>query len=198
MAGKTNIRIWFEERLGFWTFGIVLATFALGGVAWHQLGEISKSTSADFMLRFRNNFYSSDTRRLEILIDKKLIKYVNDTANVEYFQIDSVKLMKNKPVLEKEHIDSIEGYKIDAYKMDDELLSHFDEMGYLEKTGVLSTDLIYEFFYWDIEVCWENTEINKYIETVRKSLGAYNYSNFEYLYKKCKDIDKEKNALQKK
>ncbi len=190
--GKFGIRIWFEEGIGFWTFGIVIATLALAAVAWYQLNDLKKTTNADFMLRFRNNFYSSDTRRLEILVDKKLITYVNDTSNVEYFQIDSVRLKKYQSVLAKEQIDSVEGYKIDAYKVDDELLSHFDEMGYFEKDGILSIRLIYEFYGWDIKTCWENPEIKKYIEAERKAYGKETYSNFESLYIKCRDIENEK------
>jgi len=61
-------------------------------------------------------------------------------------------------------------------------------MGYFEKSGALPIDLIYEFFDWSLEICWENKEIQKYIEAERKSTGIDAYKNFEAIYKKCNEI----------
>jgi hypothetical protein len=74
-----------------------------------------------------------------------------------------------------------------ADEVDDLLLGYFEEIGDLHKQGILSLEDINNSFGWHIKICWENPEIQKYIQQERKKPGNENmYENFEYIYNKLK------------
>ncbi|HEY3250988.1 MAG TPA: hypothetical protein VGK25_07705 [Ignavibacteria bacterium] len=47
-------------------------------------------------------------------------------------------------------------------------------------------ELVNDFFGYFIIVCWENKEIQKFIEAEKSRDQKYGYSNFEFVYNECK------------
>ena len=163
-----------------WTFATAIFTAAIAFftaflffVAYFQLKKLNKTSSADFIVRFKDTFFTDHNRKLLGLIDEKLLKY--DGNSFEITDID---------VEEKAFIS--------AYRMDD-YLGHFEDLGLFEQKKVVTLEMVYELFSFYIESSWENEEIQKYIHDQRKEPNCSDvYDKFESLYKKCLKFGKDK------
>jgi hypothetical protein len=162
---------------------LAILTLLLFVIAWWQLGKISKTSSADFIHKFKIDFFTEDTRKLIMLVDKKCLIFKNDF--IPYFEVridrfpDEIKSV--------EVIKSATDKKIyTGYEVDDFLLGHFEDLGILRSKGIIDIDMIYESFDWYIEKAWENEEIQKYIEVLKKEEGSDIYENFRDIYNACR------------
>ena len=51
-----------------------------------------------------------------------------------------------------------------AFEIDDLLLGHFDDIGWYEKRGLIDVETIREMFGYCIYECYQNEEIQKYLQ----------------------------------
>ncbi len=175
----------------FWVGTTAILTGILAGVAYWQLKSFNKTTRADFINRFTNEFFNKSTQEIIVLFDYSALKfrvsevdYGEDISKKEwpYFLIDRniSNQFKTKIANEKE--------KYTAFELDDDLLGYFDDLGTYEKKGILDISLVYDVFSFYIELVWENEEIQKYIKWQQDDDEDFGdmFENFEYIYKKCK------------
>ncbi|HVA96036.1 MAG TPA: hypothetical protein VND99_00110 [Candidatus Acidoferrales bacterium] len=156
---------WFTKPdVNFWTMIIGIFTAALWITAKHQLKALSKTSRADFIHRFKNDFFTHATRQIIKLIDQNKLKFDSKTGD---FNND-----------------------ISSYDVDDLILGHFEDLGIFEKKGYIDIEEIYELFDYYIENTWENSAIQEYLEKL--SNGSDIYDNFKYLYYKCKSYGEAK------
>lgn len=165
--------LFLKDPAMFWTMA---ATVVLAIIAWIQLRKISKTANADFIRQFKDVFFTPETRQLIMLIDQKLMRFMDEP--LPYFVVIEGSL--------PDFIRAENARKFyTSYDLDDLLLGHFEDLGLFAKRGIITIEMAYEFFSWYIETTWENNEIKKYIESQRKTEGEDIYENFEYIYKKC-------------
>ncbi len=181
------------DRVGLWTFFIAV-------IAWWQLSKGNKTTQADFIHRFTNDFFNYEARDLTMLFNNGLLKFkVRDISEKDkdelskefpYFEIDKKLLSKIRISNEaKEKLDKQEVYS--AHEIDDNLLGHFESIANYERNGLINIQMVYETFSWYIEVAWENQEVKNYIQWLRSD-GEEFYDGIEYVYKKIKSYGKAK------
>ncbi len=182
--------------------GSVLAAFFaafLVWVAWEELGKISKTSSADFIHRVDNDFFTHETRILVSLIDCGALEF-NDKAessdDIEvrpYFEINQDKLKKSK--LPEEVIQRLSEKKYySTWEIDDLLLGHFENIGMLEQKRVVNFQMVYDVFSWYLETIWKDDHIKKYITYCRNGEKASRidtvfYNQFQYIVTKCLEYD---------
>jgi hypothetical protein len=171
-----------NDHIGFWTmwytlFTAILVTGTAIGVivALIQLHNISVTSKADFILKFKDSFFKKEARELLDFLDEDSLKFV---------QIDSMPFFK----VTKLGKDTI----ISAYEIDENLLNHFDDLGLFERKGIIKLDMVYSMFDWYIEDCWDNKEISKYIMYSRRGGDKDAFQNFEYIYNECKRYKENK------
>jgi hypothetical protein len=162
-----------------------ILTLLVAYVAWVQLGSISKTASADFILRLKKDFFEEETRALVQLIDKKWLAFV-ESGEESFFEVDRAGILRSALPQEIQRR-LLKRAEYSIYDIDDMLLGHFEDLGTLWKARVVDIGMVYEIFSWYIETVWENEEIRKYVETQRQVSDDI-YENFEFLYEKCKMI----------
>lgn len=184
-----------------WIGLTAILTGILAGVAYWQLKSFNKTTRADFIHRFTKDFFNESTREIIALLDYSALKfreseieYGKDIPRREwpYFLIDKDIAGQFKQKIPSQR----ELYT--AFELDDDLLGYFDDLGTLEKRGILDISLIYDVFSYYIEIVWENEEIQKYIkwqQADNKDFGDM-FENFEYIYRKCKSFGATKRNKQ--
>lgn len=182
------------DMVSFWTFCLVLATLLLYLVAKYQLSGISKTSKADFIKKFNNDFFVEPIRNVIMLLDYHALEYREKIVqsgknNAEtifpYFAIDNEIL--NQLEISAAIRGTLQEKKVySSFEMDDLLLGRFEDIGLFEKQGFLDIKDICNHFSWYIDVAWENEEIQKYVKAQRNLYGDRIYFHFEYIYKKCK------------
>jgi hypothetical protein len=185
------------DMVSFWTFCLVLATLLLYLVAKFQLSGISKTSKADFIKKFNNDFFVEQIRNVIMLLDYQALEYreksvqlgnKNEEAMFPYFTIDPNIL--NQLVISDSLLGTLQEKKVySSFEMDDLLLGRFEDIGLFEKQGFLDIKDICNHFSWYIDVTWENKEIQKYIKAQRNLYGDRIYCHFEYVYNKCKKVN---------
>lgn len=161
-----------------------ILTLLVAYVAWVQLGSISRTASADFILRFKKDFFQDETRRLIQLIDNDWLKFTQ-RKDQSFFQVDAEAVWKSELHEEiKNWLLQRKAYS--DYDIDDLLLGHFEDLGMLRQARVLDFRMTYEMFSWYIEIVWENEEIQKYIKSEQEGDESI-YEAFEGLYEECKE-----------
>jgi hypothetical protein len=168
-------------------------TFLLVYVAWAELGNISQTSSADFIHRFKKDFFTEETRTLIHLIDSGYIEFVDehkDCERISFFKINEEKI-KNSG-LPDEIVTRLTKKKVySTYEIDDLLLGDFEDVGFLENKGLVDIEMVYNEFSWYVSVVFENPEIQAYLKSqVEESPDIY--ENFKYIYTKCKSFEKVK------
>ncbi len=194
------------SRTALWTAGLFVATILLWWIAKGQLSGINKTTKADFIKKFTDDFFNETTREIIMLFDYKAlnfrsseIEYGKDisTKPFPYFMIDEnivkqlkIDLKKRKGILDKECYSSFE--------IDDCLLGFFEDLGSYEKKGLIDIEGVYDGFDWYIDIIWNNCEIKNYARSQAddEKDGDDIYENFKYIYEKCDSYGKAKLAGQ--
>ncbi|HUD04602.1 MAG TPA: hypothetical protein VMR59_01290 [Patescibacteria group bacterium] len=156
----------FQVAGDFWAMITAIATVLLFIFGYIQLLSLSRTSKSDFIHRFKNDFFTEETRKLFDLIDRNMIKFFDKQAN-SYFQKNDGK-----------------GKKYYTSEIDDLILGHFEDLGVFEKKGVVDIEMVYELFDYYIETCKENSEVEKYLVNAEGDV----YENLNYIYKKCKSF----------
>lgn len=173
---------WIDGLLG----GLIgaLVTFLAAYVAVIQLSSLSETTSADFILRLKQDFFKEETRNLIHLIEMGWLRYI-PRGRKSFFEVDESAI--NEAALSEDIENRLLKKKAySAYEVDDILLGHLEDLGMLLINGVLDFGMIYDVFSWYVEKTWESTEITKYIYNERAQAEDDGiYGSFEELYKKC-------------
>lgn len=188
LTPKDIITLWglIEERgdllTAFWTAALSLETLGLLWIGYYQLSKFNKTTSADFIHRFTNDFFTDQNRELISLIDNGLIEFKD--GNRPYFEVRHQQLTDHK-LKEKLGLAKISGICISAYAVDD-LLGHFEDLGLLEQGGVINLEMVYEGFGYYLNSCWNAKEIKKYVKYQRKDGDGDIHDKFENIYYRSK------------
>jgi hypothetical protein len=192
---KDNYILCRVDWTAIFTLGILI-------VAWTQLRKINKTSSADFLHRFKNDFFNDKTRLLILLAEYDCLRYVKPKEEgVPYYEIllDNIKDENSKNET-KRKIEKFlnDNYIIDVYEIDDLLLGHFEDMGILNKKKVLNIEMIYEAFSTYINICWENEQIQEYIKHQKEEEQNWDlYDKFKYIYNECKLFENKKKRKNK-
>ena len=189
---------------------ILAAIFAafLVWVAWEELSKLGKTSSADFIHKLDNDFFTRETRTLVSLIDCKVLEFKKpidkqspngggeSSDGIEsqpYFEVDQSKLDKtNLPEKLKQRLGRRKYYS--AWEVDDLLLGLFENIGMLERRGIVDFQMVYDVFSWYLEKAWENNHIKEYIRYQRKLEKAAHidlafYNRFQYIAEKCLEYE---------
>ena len=166
-------------------------TLLLIWIAWRELEGIRNTTSADFIYRLRNDFFTPEARNLFILVDLNAIKFIKKKGenDIVYFEVDEEKL-KDWPDEIKKDLTAKKFYI--SYEVDDILLGPLEDVGLYLKRKIIEIEMTYPEFGWYVKRIYENEEIKKYVEYLRKKEGEDVYENLEFLYNKCKKFKEAK------
>ncbi len=164
-----------------------LLALVLGFVGWVQLDKVSQAESTGFILNLKGDFFKDETRLLVQLIDNDWLKFVEKrNLGESYFQVDDPAIQASE--LHDQLKNRLLAKRIySVYDLDDLLLGHFEDLGLLEKEGLIRLEMIYGVFSWYIEVTWENREIQKYVRAQREEDEGI-YEDFEYIYGQCHEF----------
>jgi len=182
----------------FWTFWLVVATCALVFVTamlWWisktQIGGLRTTYAserehqkAEFIYNFSKDFFTLENRIIMMLIDYVALRYEEADMGegrdrFGHFVVNKaiVSMMK----LDPKDLSCIKGI-YSAFEMDD-LLGHFDDIGLFQQKDMIDMKDVCCYFGWYITKCWENAEIQKYLQT-QKNL----FQNFAYIAKKVAQV----------
>jgi hypothetical protein len=193
----------YEHQFYSGFLGSILATFFaafLVWVAWEELSKLSKTSSADFIHRLDNDFFTPETRTLLSLIVYNVLEFCPNDETEEgepYFKVDPNKLdKKNLPKELMEPLSKRTYYS--AFEVDDSLIGLFENVGMLERRGIVSFEMVYDVFSWYLEEAWNNDQINEYIKYERRYESAGQeeapidtliYYHFQYITIKCLEYE---------
>ena len=171
-------KTWTDPAI-FWVMATAVVTVVLALVAWKQLGDLARTSRADFIFRFGNEFFTEETRRLLFLVEENLLQF--EAHHVPYFRIrepdDSNKQRFNEL--------GIKGWTVSTYIVDDLLLGRFEDIDLFLTQKLITAKHAREMFRTYVAFCWKNSEIQKYIKAIRGEPGNSDiYSGFDDLYKR--------------
>jgi len=192
-----NYELYYSGFIG----SILAALFAafLVWVAWEELGKISKNSSADFIHRLDNDFFTQETRILVSLIGCEALEFnengalSEDSDSLPYFVVNEQTLDKKnlpqdliKPLIIKEYYST--------WEIDDLLLGFCENIGMLEQKGLIDFQMVYDVFSYYLEIIWDNEHIKNYIRYCRSEEKATHietiyYIRFQYIVQKCLEYD---------
>lgn len=166
----------------FWAMATAVATIALIVVAYSQLRSLARTSRSDFLYRLKRDFFTQDARRLIFLAEHDLIKF--HASDIPYFEI----IGREAPgVADRMKELGIVGDSISVYLVDDALLGPIEDLGVLEKLGLVTLEEVYEVFVTYVEICAEAKPLNEYLEWSRSNPEDEDvYDNLFGLYNKLK------------
>jgi hypothetical protein len=188
----------FDESLTGWaTLALTAITAFLLIVAYSQLGDIKKTSKADFILKFTLAFFGEKNHNLILLCDNFALKYKTkeiDYANQNvtdslypYFEVNS-EIIEQLP-LDNTILDSMKKIYT-CYEIDD-FLGYFEDIGKFERQGLIAIDNVYNSFSWYIRAAWNNDSIQQYLETQKENEDDF-FENFKYIFEKCESFKSAK------
>jgi hypothetical protein len=180
----------------------VFAAF-LVWVAWEQLGNLGKISSADFIHRLDNDFFTDETRTLVSLIDCRALEFKtnNEVESSDdsksqpypYFEVSQDRLDQTKlPDDLKQSLSRKKYYS--TWEIDDLLLGQFENIGMLEQRRIVDFQSVYDVFSWYIETVWNDDHIKEYIKYCRDGeksdrIDQVFYCQFQYIATKCREYN---------
>jgi hypothetical protein len=176
-------KTWSDPAI-FWTMATFVFTVALVWVAWKELGDLARTSRADFIFRLKNDFFTEDARRLLFMVEKNLLEF--EDGEIPYFTIRNV----DNPILSGRLEElGIKGSTVSTYVVDDALLGPFEDVALFLAENLITAKHAYEMFYTYVSFCAENEEIQKYIKSTRLKPGDSDiYSGFDALYKRLRRL----------
>jgi hypothetical protein len=175
----------FSDPAIFWAMATFVLTAALVLVAWKELGDLARTSRADFIFRLKNNFFTEEARRLLFLVEENLLQF--EDSEIPYFTIRNV----NAPILRGRFEElGIKGSTVSTYAVDDVLLGPLEDVALFLNGKLITEKHAYEMFDTYVTSCAENAEIQKYIQsTRRKPSNSDIYSGFDDLYKRLRKAE---------
>jgi hypothetical protein len=172
----------FSDPAIFWPMATFVFTAALVLVAWKELGDLVRTSKADFIFRLKNSFFTEEARRLLFLVGENLLQF--EDSEIPYFKIRKV----NDAILRGLFEDlGIKGSTVSTYTVDDVLLGPFEDVALFLNGKLITEKHAYEMFDTYVTLCWENEEIQKYILSIRREpRDSDTYSGFDDLYKRLR------------
>jgi hypothetical protein len=170
--GPADAKAIFDGMFGAIVGGLITAvvTLVLIFIGLQQVHQLANISNADFMLRRADKFFQPETRKLIQLIEDAYLRFEErNPFRDSYFVPDEVKIT-NSGLHNDLKQSLLAGRAYSTYEIDDLILGPLEDLGALEadKRGLISFDLIYDFFSWYICRIWENEEIKRYVNGARK------------------------------
>ncbi|MEI7749767.1 MAG: hypothetical protein WCJ25_02085 [Candidatus Moraniibacteriota bacterium] len=151
-------------------------TSILVAVAYLQFRKANHISSADFIHRLKNDFFSKETREIFFLFEKDYLRYDEESEIFEVVGIDD----KTKAEL------GITRKFFTIYEVDDFILGDIYDLGLFEQKRIVDIDMVYEEFGYYIATVWENKAIRYYIKSQRQDPKHKDvYNKFDYIGLKC-------------
>jgi hypothetical protein len=123
----------------FWAMITAVATFVLVFVAYFQLKSLARTSRSDFLYRLKKDFFTHEVRRLLFLVERDYLEFQEE--EIAHFKI----IGRDQPrVAERMRELGIEGDSVSTYRMEDELLGPLEDVGFLEKIGMVDFREVYE------------------------------------------------------
>ncbi len=190
-VGPSDTKAIFDGMFGAIAGGLITAvvTLILIFVGLQQVHQLANISNADFMLRRADNFFQPETRKLIQLIEDAYLRFEErNPFRDSYFVPDEAKITSSGLHNDlKQNLLAKRAYS--TYEIDDLVLGPLEDLGALEadRRGLISFDLIYDFFSWYICRIWENEEIKRYVNGARKERrGAVDlYCRLQSLAERC-------------
>jgi hypothetical protein len=186
-----DIEIFWNAITAISTFGLLVATILLVVFGRIQLRKISSTSKETFLHELKEDFFTDRARVLLALLQHDLLEF-----NVQKFEecdleIGSFSLNEGSTAILKalKIPDPEKSISYTSYEMDDFLLVHLEDLGFLYRKGEIDIQNVIQSFGYYIEQIWENCEVKKYVAWTR-SEDPDIYSNFEFVYHKMKLYDK--------
>ena len=173
----------------FWSMVTAIGTLLLVYIAWIQLKDIAKTRKHEFIDKIKSVFFTVEARRLLFLIEYDFLRF--HAAAIPYFEVVKTQVGNN----EKRYTElGITWETLSTYTVDDVLLGPLEDVGILEASRVIDVKQAYLTFSYYVIACWENKQIQNYVEWARKDRETPDiYSQFENLYKKMKKYEETAN-----
>jgi hypothetical protein len=162
-------------------------------VAAKQFKLYNDVAAADFSLKFKNDFFTEQTRELIMLIDYDQLEFAVSEEKFAYFK---VKKKNTKDVSCHDFcttLNNTEDPKYSSYQIDDLILNHLEDLSVFREKGALDIDYIYEGFSYFIETVYENEAINQYLIWLRHEASRDLYIGIDNLYHIVKAESKKRN-----
>ncbi len=174
-------KTWSDPAI-FWAMATFVFTVALVGVAWKELGDLARTSRADFIFRLKNDFFTEDARRLLFMAEEDLLQF--EDGEIPYFTIRKM----DDPNLHGRFEElGIKGSTVSTYVVDDVLLGPLEDVNLFLTGKLISVKHAYDMFYTYVASCAENKEIQKYIKSTRRKPDDSDiYSGFDHLYKRLR------------
>ena len=181
-------------------FGLFIAAVT-AWIALRQFGVANKTSKADFIYKFTQNFFGNKvTTRLIMLFDCNLLEFDkkvtydkvnNKDIDYPFFKLVSDSMITERTGLTGDELKELRDLKdlknkYSGYEIDDNLLGYFEDIAGFIDRGILDFEHAYEGFDLYIETIWENREIKKYIDSERARYGNDVWSGFEDIYNRMK------------
>jgi len=169
--------------LDLWSFITAISTSGLFAVAWIQLGKSNKIASAEFLHKLKLDFFVEETQQLFILIDNDLLKFIDG-------RLPKFRVIKNGKYKEVASSWKTKKDFYAPYEIDDLVLGHFEDLGSLERSGIVDIQMVYDSFSWYIETAWKTHAIKDYLiwherpENDETDMTDV-YENYKYIYWRC-------------
>jgi hypothetical protein len=164
-----------------------LATVVLLFVAYFQLRSLARTSRSDFLYRLKKDFFTQDVRRLLFLVERDYLEFPEE--EIPHFKI----VGRDQPIVAERMKDlGIQGDSVGTYIMEDVLLGPLEDLGFLEKRGMVDFEEVYEAFETYFLICVECKALHHYFEWSRADLYDDNvYDNLLTLAKKLKEQGKK-------
>jgi hypothetical protein len=177
--------------------GAAIATLWLVIVGLRQIGDLNTAGSETFLQNLKKDFFTEEARYILALAENELLEFhigvidpaKNPKKEFGFFEIKSSPSQQLEKMLRD--LSFKEGTLISTYEMDDYLLQHLEDIGFLYKKKRVDIYNIDQLFGYYIESVFESAEIQKYIAWARKDSDDI-YSNFVLVYNDLTEYLKQK------
>ncbi len=164
---------------------IAMGTLVLAYAAWKQLGDLAKTNKATFILQLRAAFFTADTRRLFFLVDEDLLAFVE--SPIPHFEVD----VGDEALSQRLEELGIAGKTISTYEIDDLILGPLEDVGMLERDGIITLQQAYDWFFSYVDVCAGNPALRAYMTYLRSGGPSESdiYEDLERLHRRLKALN---------
>jgi hypothetical protein len=167
--------------------GAFLTSIVLTILGLRQLGDIWVTGSETFLQNLKKDFFTKEARYILALMENKLLVFKTEIpppgndpeGEFAYFEIKSTPSQQLQIILKD--LNFKDGNLISSYEVDDFLLQHLEDIGFLYKKKLITIKNVDQLFGYYIESVFESSEIKKYVAWARANDDDI-YSNFEFVY----------------